>query len=179
VPENLAELANVLEEGRGSGLLAAAAACLALGGLAIAWLAVQSCRSDDPAIARCAAVALFVFALIFQAGLRPLIDPIKDLRAGSLEIARSVPAAEPLLGFALDETTRAVVPFYSGRLLRDVDRPERALLELAAGPSRHVVVTESAEGKLTEELRRNLTKTAAVRLSATRTVTIYRFEPER
>ena len=97
----------------------------------------------------------------------------------SIEIARSVPAEEPLLGFALDETTRAIVPFYSGRILRDVDRPERALAELEAGPARHLVVTEAGESRLPAEEKRSLRPVASVRLGATRRVTVYRYEAGR
>ncbi len=113
-----------------------------------------------------------------QAGLRPLIDPAKDLREGALEIARSVPADEPLLGFAIDETTRAVVPFYTGRILRSVETPDRALAELESGPARHLVVTESAEKKLDEATRRRLVKVTSVRFNPTRTATLYRYVGE-
>ncbi len=84
-----------------------------------------------------------------------------------------------MLGFALDETIRAVVPFYSGRLLRTVEAPERALLELESGPSRHLVVTESGEKRLSEDARRRLTRVADVRLGVARPVAVYRYEAPR
>ncbi len=176
VPRGALELALAIEQRFGSGLLSFVAVMLAIGALATATLLLLARRLPTGRVAFRAAAVLSLFTLVFHAGLRPLIDPIKDLRAGSLEIARAVPAGEPLLGFALDETTRAVVPFYTGRILRDVDRPELALAELEAGPSRHLLVMESAEQKLPEEERRRLRPVASVRLSATRSVTLYRYE---
>ena len=171
------EIARTLEARRGREVLLAAAACLAIGALWIGWLATR--RSEASAAARSFAAALLAFTFVVQAGLRPLIDPAKDLREGSLEIARSVPADEPLLGFALDETTRAVVPFYTGRLVRNVEPFERALAELESGPSRHLLVTESAEKKLDEAARRRLVKVTSVRFNPNRSATLYRTEDER
>jgi hypothetical protein len=161
-------------------VLAVAAAALALGGAAIAWFAARALRSGSPAFAARTAVAaasILVFAL--QAGLRPILDPAKDLRDGSLALARAVPASEPLLGFALDETIRAVVPFYGGRLLRSVDDPERAVADLETGPSRHLVVTEAGERRLPDGVRRRLTSIAELRVGVARPVTVYRYDAAR
>jgi 4-amino-4-deoxy-L-arabinose transferase-like glycosyltransferase len=177
VPEPLMEIARTLAARRGGEVLLAAAACLATLALWVAWLATR--RSEAAAAARSFAAALLAFTFVAQAGLRPLIDPAKDLREGALEIARSVPESEPLLGLALDETTRAVVPFYTGRLIRSVETSERALAELESGPARHLVVQEGAERRLDEATRKRLSKVAAVRFNPTRSATLYRFEPER
>ncbi len=127
-------------------------------GLGVAWLAARPLRA--PVVAG----ALVLLALVFHAALRPLIDPLKNLEPGALEIARAVPESEPILAFAPDETTRAVVPFYSGRILVETDEPETA---------RHLVVIDSAEKKLPEEARRGLVKIADVRLGATRRASVY------
>ena len=180
VPASLAEFARALDGRRASGVLAVAAAALALGGAAIAWFAARALRSGSPALAARTAVAaasILVFAL--QAGLRPILDPAKDLRAGALAIARAVPAPEPLLGFALDETIRAVVPFYGGRLIRSVDDPESAVADLESGPSRHLVVTEAGEKRLPDGLRRRLAPVAELRVGVARPVTVYRYDAAR
>ena len=127
-------------------------------GLGVAWLARKPLRASV------VAGALVLLALVFHAAIRPLIDPLKNLKPGALEIARSVPEEEPILAFAPDETTRAVVPFYSGRILVETDEPETA---------GHLVVIDSAEKKLPEAARRGLVKVADVRLGATRRASVY------
>jgi 4-amino-4-deoxy-L-arabinose transferase-like glycosyltransferase len=156
----------------GSALVAATAVLFALGAAATAF-----CARREPG--RAAVASALGLAFLFHAAVRPIVDPIKDLRPGSLEIAAAVPEAEPLLGFALDETTRAVLPFYTRRTIRSVDRPELALAELRSGPSRHLVVTDSGEGKLGDEARRHLVRVAGVRLGATRSAAVYALEEAR
>jgi 4-amino-4-deoxy-L-arabinose transferase-like glycosyltransferase len=140
-------------------LLLVDSAMLAGAGLGVAWLAAKPLRA--PVVAG----VLVLFALVVHAALRPLVDPLKNLKPGALEIARAIPETEPILAFAPDETTRAVVPFYSGRILSEAKDPASA---------RHLVVTDSAEKKLPEEVRRGLVKVADVRLGATRTASVYR-----
>jgi 4-amino-4-deoxy-L-arabinose transferase-like glycosyltransferase len=127
-------------------------------GLGVAWVAAKPLRASA------VAGAFVLLALVFHAAIRPLIDPLKNLKPGALEIARAVPAEEPILAFAPDETTRAVVPFYTGRILVETDEPETA---------GHLVVTDSAEKKLPEAARHGLVKVADVRLGATRKASVY------
>jgi hypothetical protein len=72
--------------------------------------------------------------------VRPLVDPAKDLRPSTSDLARLVPADEPMLGLNLDETTIAVVPYFTGRTLANVDEAADALARLDAGPVRHLVI---------------------------------------
>jgi 4-amino-4-deoxy-L-arabinose transferase-like glycosyltransferase len=134
-------------------------AMLAGAGLGVAWLAARPLRAPVPA------GVLVLFVLVVQAVIRPLVDPLKNLKPGALEIARSVPGDDPILAFAPDETTRAVVPFYSGRILSETKEPETA---------RHLVLIDSAEKKLPAAARAGLVKVADVRLGATRTASVYR-----
>jgi hypothetical protein len=132
---------------------------LAGAGLGVAALAAKPLRASV------VAGVLVLFALLVHTAIRPLIDPLKDLKPGALEIARAVPEDEPILAFAPDETTRAVIPFYSGRILAETKEPETA---------RHLVVIDSAEKKLPEPARQGLVKIADVRLGATRRASVYR-----
>jgi 4-amino-4-deoxy-L-arabinose transferase-like glycosyltransferase len=127
-------------------------------GLGVAWLAARPLRA--PVVAG----VLVLLALVFHAAIRPLVDPLKNLKPGALEIARAVPESEPILAFEPDETTRAVVPFYTGRILVETDEPETA---------RHLLVIDGAEKKLPDGARRGLVKIADVRLGATRRASVY------
>lgn len=91
--------------------------------------------------------AALAFTFVAQLLVRPMIDLQKNMRPGVLELAASIPAGEELVGYDLDETTLAVVPFYSGRLLRE--------LRTAGDPvrrPRHLVVLEKRRDRLPAEL---------------------------
>lgn len=167
VPPRLAEIAAALLVARGRGVLAAAAVVLALSALTIFVLAL---RRTAPA--RSGALAALGFALLVHAGLRPLIDPVKDLRRGALEAADP---GGPLLGFQLDETTLAVVPFYSGRFVRNLEEPDRVLPELERGPARGLLLMQGAERRLDGETLRQLEKVKDVRFNPTRSLSLYRW----
>jgi hypothetical protein len=170
-PPRLADIAEALLVARGGGALAAAAAVLALAALGILFVAVRRAAS-----ARSIALAALGFALLVHAGLLPLIDPVKDLRRGALEVSSS---DGPLLGFQLDETTLAVVPFYSGRLVRNLEQPERVLPELERGPPRDLLLVPGAERRLDAETLRRLEKVKDVSFNPTRSLSIYRLAGER
>jgi 4-amino-4-deoxy-L-arabinose transferase-like glycosyltransferase len=111
--------------------------------IAVLCFAVLAFRPRVPALLAGALAFTFVAQLL----VRPMIDPQKNMRPGVLELSASIPAGEELVGYDLDETTLAVVPFYSGRLLRD--------LRTAGDPvrrPRHLVVLEKRRAKLPAEL---------------------------
>jgi len=123
--------------------------------------------------------AAAAFTFVAQLVLRPLIDPLKSMRAGVEELSASIPAGEPLCGYDLDETTLAVVPFYSGRLLRDLRPARDPMAELARSGSRHIVLLQKRRDKLPSELEGNLDLEHTVELGAGRTLDVYRKREER
>src|SRR4030095_6085628 len=93
--------------------------------------------------------AALALTFVAQLLVRPMIDPRKNMRPGVLELAASIPAGEELVGYDLDETTLAVVPFYSGRLLRDLRTAGDPVLR-----PRHLVVLEKRRERLPAQRQR-------------------------
>ena len=104
---------------------------------------------------------------------RPVIDPARDMSAGAREVAALVPAGEPLLGFSADETTRAVIPFYSKRILANVEKVPEVMAAFDSGTTRHLVVMDKEVRKLTPALLDRIELVKAVRLNATRVLNVY------
>lgn len=129
-----------------------------------------------PAPVRTAWALVVLFALL-HAAVRPLLDPLRDLSAGSRAIAALVPGNERFLGLSSDETTLAIVPFYTGRILENVEDPEEALAALEAGETRHLVVMDKSVRKLTPALKKRLELVETVAVSATREVGVYALKP--
>ncbi len=96
--------------------------------------------------------AALAFTLVAQLVLRPMIDPQKNMRPGVLELAASIPAGEELVGYDLDETTLAVVPFYSGRLLRDLWPEGDPVRVPDPSRSRHLLLLAKRRDRLPPEL---------------------------
>jgi 4-amino-4-deoxy-L-arabinose transferase-like glycosyltransferase len=155
-------------------LMVAGAATLALA--ARSW---RAARRPDPAVAaprrRALATAigapLLLLLLASHALVRPLLDPVKGLRAGALAAAAAVPAGEPLLSFDADETTLAVLPFYSGRIVRDV-APERVVEEMERSGARHLLTMEYSLRKLPEAARARLAVVRTLAFTPTRSIVL-------
>lgn len=128
----------------------------------------------DPAVgpARVAGLLLGLVLCTFAA-VPTLVDPLKDMRAGALELARAVPADERLFALRPDETIRAVVPFYSGRLLHRIVDPAQLFRKLEEGGATHLIVQRGREKHLDAESLARLRAVKTVALSATRTATVY------
>jgi 4-amino-4-deoxy-L-arabinose transferase-like glycosyltransferase len=92
------------------------------------------------------AASTFTLMLILFGAAYPLVNPMRDMSAGARRIAELVPPGEKLLSLSADETTRAIVPFYSGRILEDCGGPRAVAditAELDAGTTRHIVVMDN------------------------------------
>jgi 4-amino-4-deoxy-L-arabinose transferase-like glycosyltransferase len=161
------------------GTMSFVAAGAAAGAAAAAWLAVRAWRCSGAAAARSVAAALLASALAIHAVGRPLFDrPLNDLREGALELARAVPADEQMLAVAPDEVLRAVVPFYSGRMVIAGTARVKAIDRLGAAPWRYLLVMESAEPLVAERARPHLRLVKTVALDFFRRVNVYRYEPD-
>lgn len=136
-------------------------------------------RALDPARPRLGTrVALGVGAVFLLAHLaaRPLMNPVKSLRAGALAIDAAVPGGGPIAGFEPDELTVSVVGFYADRTVLDVARREMLPL-LRAGPARRIVVLDKREDDVPENLRAVLRPVGRIELSTTRDVAVYEYDP--
>jgi len=162
--------------GRSMRLVSAAAA---VGAAASVWLAVRAWRRSGACAARCAFGAAIACAFLVHAVGRPLVDrPLDDLGAGAVELARAVPGDEEMLALAPDEVMRAVVPFYSGRILQTGTRTLKAVDRLGAPPWNYLIVAESAETLVDERTRSRLHLVRTVSLNFARRVNVYRYEPK-
>lgn len=121
--------------------------------------------------------ALTVLFLVLHGVVGPLVDPLRDMSAGSKEAAALVPTDEPLVAFDADETTLAVVPFFTGRLVANVEDPSDALRALEHGPSKHLLVMDKDVKHLGAALAKRLDLVQTVRFSATRSVNVYALKP--
>jgi 4-amino-4-deoxy-L-arabinose transferase-like glycosyltransferase len=123
--------------------------------------------------------AAAAFTFVAQLVLRPRIDPLKDMRPGVQELVDSIPPGEALFGYDLDETTLAAVPFYSGRLLRDL-LPERdPVAVLAQSASRHLVLLQKRRDRLPPELAGRFEREHTIELVPGRALDVYRLRDER
>jgi len=142
-----------------------------------AWFAwkVTSARRDQP-LARAVAIPLLLLLLSSHLLVRPLLDPVKELKTGALAVARAVPADEPLLAFAPDETTLAVVPFYGGRKVVELPR-ENLLAEMARRGARHLLVMDDGFGRVPEAARAHLKPVRAIEFTPTRALLLLEVTP--
>jgi len=146
-------------------------------GLATAWFALHAARHSVASLARACACSALAMFLVWSCVVQPFIDPLKNMSDGARRSMDEVPASEPLLGLALDETTRAIIPYYTGRFIHNVARPEEALDALRNGPSKHLVVMESAEHEIDAGLRVHLSTPVRKRLDAGRALNVYGYVP--
>jgi hypothetical protein len=171
------------------GVMPVVATTCATVAVALAVLAFRASRGPVAVAARRAAVAIAAMVFLFHAGGRPLIDrPVNDMEQGAIELARAVPESEEMLAVAPDETTRAVVPFYTGRMLRPVRPPPhpkgtppgplRTPGPLGTTPWRYLVVIDSSEPSIDAETRAHLHLERTVALNGERTVHVYRYDSE-
>jgi hypothetical protein len=155
----------------GIGAIVVGLTCLA----AAIWLR-RVRRFVPPPSFRTAWALVVLFALV-HAAIRPLVDPAKDMAEGAAEAASLVPADEPLLVFSGDETTLAVVPFFSGRLVANAEKPADAIRALDAGPSKHLLVMDKDVKRMGTALESRVTLVRTVRFAATRDVNVYALKP--
>jgi len=156
----------------GATLRAVGAGC-GVAALVLVAAAIVGRRLVAQRLAAVAAVATCVCVFGWHAFATSVFDFDEDLGPGAREIASLVPPGEPLLALAPDETTRAVLPFFTGRTLERVPGPAAAMTRLAAGPARHLVVMDSSERAVTADLRANLRLVRTVRLNWDRGVSVY------
>ncbi len=147
----------------------------AIGFVVLAGLTVLAARRQRTAVAAAATAALWpgVFLLLWGFVL-PLLDPLKNMDAGASEIATHVPMRESLVGFNLDETTRAVIPFYSGRLIENITSADELGARLAARRIHHLVLMDEMNAGIETTLRSQFVREGNIRLSATRVLHLYR-----
>ncbi len=149
-------------------------ALIAAGGLT-AYAAARHWAHGISSGVKHAVAAALVLVFAWHAAGRPFADPVKSMRDGALRVAAAVPAGEELLGLSLDETTIAVVPFYSGRTIRNVETWKAAREQFDAGRTRHLVVMDKhVERKLGERARTELDPVARLRFAETRELWVFR-----
>ena len=145
--------------------IAAAAGVLLVGWRARRW------SPNDLALATC---GVLLGAFVASAALvRPLLGAEKDLSGRAAEVARATPGDEDLLGLYVDETTVAVLPFYTGRVVRQVDTARAAVSLLDEGGFPYVLVPERDVARL-GPLRRRLTLVTSVPWSRGRNLLVFR-----
>jgi 4-amino-4-deoxy-L-arabinose transferase-like glycosyltransferase len=195
LPAAAAVVGTFLARTRSRATLAALALVYALAAAAVVWYVLGQglARFAPPFVLAAACFALLVrrprvasllgaaLALTFvaQLALRPMIDPQKNMRAGVLELSASIPGNEELVGYDLDETTLAVVPFYSGRLLRDLRQAGDPVRVPDPQRSRHLVLLQKRRAKLPPELASLYDYEHTVELLSGRELDVYRMRGER
>jgi 4-amino-4-deoxy-L-arabinose transferase-like glycosyltransferase len=137
------------------------------------------------------AASLVTFYVLLQGAAYPLLDPAKSMADGARRVAEVVPPGEKLLAISADETTRAILPFYTGRVLYDWGgawRAEKVAKEFDAGTARYLIVSDrDAEDlsprkvrdrttdrvRTTPNLASRLRLVESVKVNATRVLHVY------
>ena len=152
-----------------AGVCAAVAAC-------VAWTAVRAGRRPAEAAAFAVAATIVAGCFLIHVAGRPLIDrPLNNLEDGAVAVARAVPDGEEIFALAPDEVTRGVIPFYTGRYLRCIDRTRPAP---HAPPWRYLVVMASSEKFIDAETRTHLKVVQSLTLTRDRALRVYRYDAE-
>jgi len=128
---------------------------------------------------RLAASLVTVFVVVYGVAM-PLMDPVKRMAEGAKRVAELVPREEILLSFEADETTRAILPFYTGRLLEDrcgKGAAEEIAKEFDAGTTRHLLVMDKYADNLPPPLLARLALVEDVQVNATRVIHVYALTP--
>ncbi|MFN0058283.1 MAG: ArnT family glycosyltransferase [Planctomycetota bacterium] len=118
-------------------------AWLALGGATLSMIALTIARRGSLRSAEVSGVLLLsaLYACCALPWVR-ILDSEKSLRPFAERLVEELPAGAALASYSPDETTRAVVPFYTGLFPRVIREPA-ALLEFLAGPgARYVIYVE-------------------------------------
>jgi Dolichyl-phosphate-mannose-protein mannosyltransferase len=171
VPQRLDEGIAYLRDRRASSSWIAAACSAAVVGLAAAWFGTRR-RS----LARACVGLTLATIFVWHIALTPFIDPLKDMGDGTRELVARVPESESLVGLSLDETTRSVIPYYSGRLVENSPSSEHALGKLTSGSSRHLFLMPGAESQVDPALRKRMQLVEHKMLNANRALDLYAFE---
>jgi 4-amino-4-deoxy-L-arabinose transferase-like glycosyltransferase len=123
------------------------------------------------------AAAFVTVYVVYFGAVVPVVDPIRDMSAGVRDIASLVPEPETIVTLRADETTRAVIPFYTGRAFEDAVTVADAMEAIDSGRARHLVVYEKSRRYLTPALSRRLVLVKTFALNATREIDVYAIAP--
>src|SRR5262249_30145526 len=130
-------------------------------------------RSRWTSRATVAPTVLVLAFLILHLVARPVLDPLFEMKTGAKAATKLIPDSEPVLAFHADETTLAIVPFYTGHSLANTETAEEAFRALVRGPATRLIVAENRAARLGPDLEAQLELARTVRLSATRTLKVY------
>jgi 4-amino-4-deoxy-L-arabinose transferase-like glycosyltransferase len=142
-------------------------------------LAMRRFIPRDARGVRLAASLVTVFVVVHAAAM-PLMDPVKRMTEGAKRVAELVPRDEILLSFEADETTRAILPFYTGRRLLNragKKAAENIAKEFEAGTTRHLIVMDKYADDLPRPLLARLALVEDVQVNATRVIHVYALTP--
>ena len=72
-----------------------------------------------------------------------------------------------------------MIPFYSGRFIRNTPTSAQAIEALEQGSSRHLVIMENAEHNIEPSLREKLELVSSTTVNSTRVLNVYRYDAKR
>ncbi|MEW6744725.1 MAG: glycosyltransferase family 39 protein [Planctomycetota bacterium] len=98
----------------------------------------------------CALTAL-AYLETFACGGRQL-DAMKNLEPLSRAVVKAVPEGREILGFDLDETTIAILPFYTGVFVRELPALEKLQRALASQEPSYVLMLERDLGRFRSQI---------------------------
>jgi 4-amino-4-deoxy-L-arabinose transferase-like glycosyltransferase len=104
--------------------------------------------------------ALFGLSLAANLVSGRLLDPEERMTPMATDLARRGAVGDALVGFRLDERSRAIVPLRTGQLFENVEDPAALAQRLAAHPGARLLVPGDQTDRLPAELRPCLTPAA-------------------
>jgi len=114
-------------------------------------LMVREWRRRGPTV-RGATTGFCAAILLVNVAGYPLGDGAKDLEPFVRQLDERGILQGPLIGFRLDETTRALLPFHGGRIVETVESPDELLARLHAEPGTRVLTLAKKRRALPAEV---------------------------
>jgi 4-amino-4-deoxy-L-arabinose transferase-like glycosyltransferase len=123
--------------------------------------------------------ALFGVVLAYETAGLALLDPGRNLHRMTADLARLGALERPLLGFGLGETATAIVPFDTGRDIRNTNDPDSLRGALDASPGSFVLVGRTSFARIPPDLRPRLEPIGDWRFSERRVYRLFAPSPTR
>jgi hypothetical protein len=105
-----------------------------------------------------------------------ILDPVKDLRPFVQGLVEKNAFEPELVGYRLDETTRAIIPYHAGRIIASLDGRKLLTAHFEAHPDANLLVFERFLHRIPDDLRARLVTVARWEASDRRVYLLMRLE---
>ncbi|MCR4318413.1 MAG: nicotinate (nicotinamide) nucleotide adenylyltransferase [Planctomycetes bacterium] len=135
----------------------------------------KSIRLSSPDIAKNIVLTVFVLFVGHDLIVYPLLDVMKDLHRLGDELAKFDIQESGLVGYDLDETTRAIIPFDLGFNPINIEKKEDVMAFISENDHLPLLFTESRLDEFPEEFRLKLSLIGSWDFGGRRVYQLYKF----